>query len=72
MAKTPMSNKKTTGQRIGGFLSEVRAEFRRITWPGRQELVESTIVVIVFIVILAAIVLVYDKVIQAVLQLIHT
>jgi len=67
-----MANEKTTGQRIGGFLSEVKAEFRRITWPERQELIESTIVVIVFIVILAVVVLVYDKVIQAVLQLIHT
>ena len=66
-----MANEKTVGQRIHGFLSEVGAEFRRITWPERQELIESTIVVIVFIVILAVVVLVYDKVIQAALQLIH-
>ncbi|NLL82704.1 MAG: preprotein translocase subunit SecE [Lentisphaerae bacterium] len=65
-------DKKTTGQRIQGFLSEVGAEFRRITWPERQELIESTVVVIVFIVILAAVVLVYDKVIEAALQLIHS
>ena len=66
-----MANKKTWGQRIRGFLSEVKAEFSRVTWPERQELIESSIVVIVFIVILAVVVLVYDKVIQSVLQLIH-
>lgn len=66
-----MANEKTWGQRIRAFLSEVKAEFRRVTWPERQELIESTIVVIVFIVILAVVVLVYDKVIQTVLQLIH-
>ncbi len=67
-----MDNEKTLGQRIRAFLSEVGAEFKRVTWPERQELIESTLVVIVFIVILAVVVLVYDKVIQAVLQLIHT
>lgn len=63
---------KTKGEAIKGFLSDVSAEFRRITWPERRELSESTVVVIVFIVILSAVVLVYDKVIQALLQLIHT
>ncbi len=67
-----MDNEKTLGQRIRAFFSEVAAEFKRVTWPERQELIESTVVVIVFIVILAVVVLVYDKVIQAVLQLIHT
>jgi len=67
-----MDNDKTLSQRIRGFFAEVGVEFRRVTWPERKELIESTVVVIVFIVILAVVVLVYDKVIQAVLQFIHT
>ncbi len=67
-----MNKERTLGQRVRAFLLEVAAEFRRVTWPERQELIESTVVVIVFIVILAVVVLVYDKVIQAVLQLIQT
>jgi preprotein translocase subunit SecE len=67
-----MVKEKTLGQRVHAFLEEVGAEFRRVTWPERQELIESTVVVIVFIVMLAIVVLVYDQVIQAVLQFIHT
>jgi len=39
--------------RVREFTQEVLAEFRRVTWPTRQELVNSTVVVIVVTVILA-------------------
>ncbi len=55
---------------ISGFFSEVGAEFHRITWPKGKELVESTIVVLVFIVILSATVLVFDKIIEWVLKIV--
>jgi len=58
-------------QKVGAYLSEVRGEFKKITWPGRKERVESTYVVITFIVILAVVVLCYDKFIEAVLHIIH-
>jgi preprotein translocase subunit SecE len=35
------------------FVREVLAEFRRVTWPNRQELVNATVVVIAVTVILA-------------------
>jgi preprotein translocase subunit SecE len=35
------------------FVREVLAEFRKVTWPNRQELVNSTVVVIVVTVVLA-------------------
>ena len=35
------------------FVKEVLAEFRKVTWPSRQELVNSTVVVIVVTVVLA-------------------
>lgn len=59
-------------QSIGTYLSEVGVEFRKISWPDRQELVDSTLVVLSFIVILAIVVLCCDKVIKLVLQLIHS
>ena len=46
------------------YLSGVSAEAKRVTWPGRQELWESTLVVISFIFILAVTTLVCDKVIE--------
>ena len=59
-------------QSIGTYLSEVSVEFRKISWPDRQELVDSTLVVLSFIVILAIVVLCCDKVIKLVLQIIHS
>jgi preprotein translocase subunit SecE len=63
---------KQVVQSIGTYLSEVSVEFRKISWPDRQELVDSTLVVLSFIVILAIVVLCCDKVITLVLQLIHS
>ncbi len=63
---------KQVVQNIGTYLSEVSVEFRKISWPDRQELVDSTLVVLSFIVIMAIVVLCCDKVIELVLQLIHS
>ena len=35
------------------FVKEVLAEFRKVTWPNRRELVNSTVVVIAVTVVLA-------------------
>ncbi|MBI2216046.1 MAG: preprotein translocase subunit SecE [Candidatus Rokubacteria bacterium] len=39
--------------RIREFIREVFLEFKRVTWPSRQELMNSTTVVIVVTVVLA-------------------
>ena len=39
--------------RIQEFVREVLAEFRKVTWPSRAELVNSTVVVIVVTVVIA-------------------
>lgn len=40
-------------RRVQEFIRQVISEFRKVTWPSRQELVNSTVVVIVLTVILA-------------------
>ncbi|MCL1920706.1 MAG: preprotein translocase subunit SecE [Kiritimatiellaeota bacterium] len=59
-------------QKVGAYLGEVGVEFKKVTWPSRQELVESTYVVVTFIVILAVVVLCCDKVIEHALNLFHS
>ena len=54
-----------------GYLSEVKGEAKRVSWPGKRELYDSTLVVIAFIFILAATTLVCDKAIQLFIQLVH-
>ena len=54
-----------------GYLSEVKGEAKRVSWPGKRELYDSTLVVIAFIFILAVTTLVCDKAIQLFIQLVH-
>ncbi|MCL2104334.1 MAG: preprotein translocase subunit SecE [Kiritimatiellaeota bacterium] len=63
---------KAIVQKVGTYLNEVGIEFKKISWPSRQELVESSYVVITFIVIMAVVVLCYDKVIEYVLAFVHS
>jgi preprotein translocase subunit SecE len=39
--------------RVREFIREVMAEFRKVTWPSREELINSTTVVIAVTVVLA-------------------
>jgi preprotein translocase SecE subunit len=62
-----MSKATEMVRQVGVFFGEVGTEFRKTTWPERRELVESSLVVVSFIVLLSAVVLVCDKAIQFVL-----
>ena len=53
------------------YLNGVGAEAKRVTWPGKSELWDSTLVVISFIFILAVTTLVCDKVIEGFIKIVH-
>ena len=53
------------------YLSGVGAEAKRVTWPGKSELWDSTLVVISFIFILAATTLICDKLIEWFLKIVY-
>ncbi len=55
---------------VSAFFTEINAEFHRISWPKGKELVETTLVVLTFIVGLSVTVLVFDKVIEHALKLV--
>jgi len=42
-----MNQKKKWYKRIIPFLSEVKAEIKKVTWPSRNEVYSTTIVVII-------------------------
>ena len=58
-------------KRFADYLKEVKGEARRVSWPGKHELYDSTLVVIAFIFILAVTTLVCDKVIELFIQFVH-
>jgi len=55
-------------QGIRNFWMEVIGETKKCEWPARDELLESTAVVIAFVLILAAAVGVFDKILVVLLE----
>jgi preprotein translocase subunit SecE len=54
--------------KVGGFLKEARQELDKVTWPTREELVGSTILVIITTLILAAFIGSVDFILSIVLR----
>jgi preprotein translocase subunit SecE len=42
------------------FFSEVRGELRKVAWPNRQEIINSTIVVVIAIIVMGALIFGFD------------
>ena len=66
-------------QNRGGFLAgprkfvrDVRGELRRVSWPGREQLRQSTAVVLIIVLTLAAYVAVWDFLFGRLARLIFT
>jgi preprotein translocase subunit SecE len=51
--------------RVREFLKEVRAEITKVSWPTRRELLDSTVVVIVTVVIVAVFIGIADRILNA-------
>lgn len=56
--------------RASNFLREVRVEFHKTTWPTREELYESTMVVLVTVGIISAFIFVVDRVVSRLITMI--
>jgi preprotein translocase subunit SecE len=56
-----MAGMQESMQGVKLFFAEVVGEMKKTDWPGRQELIESTVVVIVSLLMLSAFVGVFDK-----------
>jgi preprotein translocase subunit SecE len=55
-------------EKIIGFFTDVVKEMNKVTWPKKEELRESTIVVLVVCVVIAAFVYAVDTVVSEVLR----
>jgi preprotein translocase subunit SecE len=50
--------------RTGEFLTEVRAELKKVTWPDRVQLRQATVAIIVFVLLLGLVIYGMDLVLQ--------
>ena len=52
----------TQTERVGPrqYLSEVRGEMRKVAWPPRAEIVQSTVVVVIGLIVMSALIFLFD------------
>ena len=68
------SNKKQPQNKRGGFRGprtfsrDVRSELRRVSWPDRDQLRQSTAVVLIIVIVLALYVAAWDFVFQSLVR----
>ena len=78
-ATAPSGKAQQQQQKSGGFLAgprrfarDVRGELRRVSWPGREQLRQSTAVVLIIVLALAAYVAAWDFLFGRLARLIFT
>ena len=65
------NNKESISEKLTSFLSGVRLEWGKITWPTRQQVVTETIYVIAIVFVFTAMILIMDSVLQWILYTTH-
>jgi preprotein translocase subunit SecE len=58
-------------EKIKEFLLDVQKEMKKVSWPTQKELVDYTIVVVIFTIILAVFIFGVDQVYSTVLETIY-
>ncbi|HLL45949.1 MAG TPA: preprotein translocase subunit SecE [Longimicrobiaceae bacterium] len=61
---------ETTRTTVGDFLVQVSDEIKKVTWPDREQLRESTIVIVAFVAIVGTLIFLMDRGVILVLDLI--
>ena len=67
MAVEVVERRESLPARIANFYQEVVAEMRKVTWPDREQLKDTTIKIIIFVLFIGAILGVLDVLLQLIL-----
>ena len=58
-------------KKIREFIESVQTEFKKVTWPTQQELIDNTIIVVVFTIVVAAFIFGVDQVYSTIIDVIY-
>ncbi|MEX2602061.1 MAG: preprotein translocase subunit SecE, partial [Balneolaceae bacterium] len=58
-------------KKIKEFIEGVQKEFKKVTWPTQQELIDNTIIVVVFTIVISAFIFAVDQVYSTILDVIY-
>lgn len=61
---------ETTRTTARDFLGQVSDEIKKVTWPDREQLRESTVVIVAFVAIVASLIFLMDRGVILVLNLV--
>jgi preprotein translocase subunit SecE len=53
--------------RTSAFLSDVRSEMNKVTWPDRAQLRQATIAILIFVLVIAGLIAVLDIILNGLL-----
>jgi len=67
MAVEVVQHRESLPARISNFYQEVVAEMRKVTWPDREQLKDTTIKIIIFVLFIGAILGLLDVLLQLIL-----
>lgn len=58
MADANVAKKKKKG--LKNFFSEIKSELKKVTWPTKSQLINNTLIILIFIAIVTAILAILD------------
>ena len=67
MAVEVVQRRESLPARISNFYQEVVAEMRKVTWPDREQLKDTTIKIIIFVLFIGAVLGTLDVLLQLIL-----
>ena len=67
MAVEVVQHRESLPARVVSFYHEVIAEMRKVTWPDREQLKDTTIKIIIFVLFIGAILGILDVLLQLIL-----
>ncbi|HSK48482.1 MAG TPA: preprotein translocase subunit SecE [Coriobacteriia bacterium] len=69
--RAPKAEKPGVFARLGQYFRDVRSEMRRVVWPGREEILNSSVVVVVTLIFFVTFTFITDSIVSQVLRLIR-
>ena len=67
MAVEVVQRQESLPARLANFYQEVVAEMRKVTWPDREQLKDTTIKIIIFVLFIGAVLGIVDVILQLIL-----
>jgi len=67
MAVEVVQHRESLPARVVNFYNEVLTEMRKVTWPDREQLKDTTIKIIIFVLFLGAVLGILDVLLQLIL-----